>query len=88
MEVTFVVVDITDKHLLFGKDWLQQLGIDLTTLVNQSAMQMHHVDQQSLEFSSFLNEYAEIFKRDLDLLRDIEATITVQQSAVCSTTVS
>ena len=41
---TFVVVDITGKHPLFGRDWLQQLGIDLTALVNQSAIQMHQVD--------------------------------------------
>ena len=38
---------------------------------------MHQVDQQSLESNSFLNEYAEIFK-ELGLLQDIEATITVQ----------
>ena len=81
MKATFVVVDITGKHPLFGRDWLQQLGIDLTALVNQSAIQMHQVDQQLSELDSFLIEYADIFKRELGLLRDIEATVTVQQSA-------
>ena len=76
-----MVVDITGKYPLFGRDWLQQLGIDLTALVNQSAIQMHQVDQQLSEPDSFLIEYADIFKRELGLLRDIEATVTVQQSA-------
>ena len=75
------MVDITGKHPLFGRDWLQQLGIDLTALVNQSAIQMHQVDQQLSEPDSFLIEYADIFERELGLLRDIEATVTVQQSA-------
>ena len=62
MKATFVVVDIMGKHPLFGRDWLQQLGIDLTVLVNHSAMQLYHIDQQLSESSRFLNEYADIFK--------------------------
>ena len=38
MKATFVVVDIMGKYPLFGRDLPQQLGIDLTMLVNQSAM--------------------------------------------------
>ena len=30
MKAIFVVVDITGKHPLFGRDWFQQPGIDLT----------------------------------------------------------
>ena len=30
----------------------------------------------------FLNGYADIFKKELGLLQDIEATVTVEQSAV------
>ena len=82
MKATFVVVDIMGKHLLFGRDWLQQLGIDLTALVNHSAMQLHHIDQQLSESSRFLNEYADIFKKELGLLRDIEATVSVEQGAI------
>ena len=82
MKATFVVVDITHKHPLFGRDWLQQLGIDLVTLVNRSAAQLHHIDHQVSESDRFLNEYADLFRKDLGLLRDIEATITVEQSAV------
>ena len=82
MKATFVVVDMTGKHPLFGRDWLQQLGIDLIALVNQSAMQLHHIDHQLSDSNKFLNEYADIFKKELGLLRDIEATITVEQSAV------
>ena len=80
MKPTFVVVDITGKHLLFGRDWLQQLGIDLTALVNQYAMQVHHINHQVSESNRFLAGY--IFKKELGLLRDIEATITVEQSAL------
>ena len=81
IKATFVVVDITGKHPLFGRDWLQQLAIDLSALVNQSAIQMHQVDQQLSEPDSFLIEYGDIFKRELGLFRDIEVTVTVQQSA-------
>ena len=42
---------------------------------------MHQVDRQSSEPDSFLIEYANIFKREFGLLQDIEATVTVQQSA-------
>ena len=42
---------------------------------------MHQVDPWSSEPISFLIEYSDIFKRELDLLWDIEATVTVQQSA-------
>ena len=79
MKATFVVVDITGKHLLLGKDWLQQLGIDLTALVKQYAKQVHHINHQVSEANGFLDEYADIFKKELGLLRD---TITVEQSAL------
>ena len=78
MKATFVVVSITGKHPLFGRDWLQLLGIDLTALVNQYAKQVHQVS----ESNSLLDEYADIFKKELGLLRDIEASITVEQMAV------
>ena len=42
MKATFAVVDISGKHPLFGRDWLQQLGIDRTALVNQSAVQIRY----------------------------------------------
>ena len=41
---------------------------------------MHQVDPRSSEPNSFVIEYADIFKRELDLLWDIEVTVTVQQS--------
>ena len=78
MKATFVVVDIAGKHPLFGRDWLQKLGIDLTALVNQTVMQTHHVNQLP-EITEFVNEYSE---KELGLLRDIEATVTVEESAV------
>ena len=80
MKATFVVVDITGKYPLFGRDWLQQLGICLTALVNQYAMQVT-TKRQNLR-NRFLDEYADIFKKELGLLRDIEATITVEQSGL------
>ena len=72
-----MVVSITGKHPLFGRDWLQLLGIDLTALVNQYAKRVHQVS----ECNSLLDEYADIFKKELGLLRDIEASITVEQIA-------
>ena len=81
MKATFVVVDITGKHPLFGREWLQQLGIDLTALVKQSAMQLHHIDHQLSESDRVHDEYADIFKKESWLLHDIEATTTVEQSA-------
>ena len=60
MKATFVVVSITGKHPLFGRDWLQLLGIDLTALVNQYAKQVHRVS----ESNSLLDEYANIFKKE------------------------
>ena len=82
MKATSVVVDITGKYPLFGRDWLQQLGICLTALVNQYAMQVHHINHQVSESDRFLDEYADIFKKELGLLRDIEANITVEQLAL------
>ena len=75
-----MVVDITGKHPLFGRDWLQQLGIDLTALVNQYALQMHNSNHQLSESYRFFNEYADIFKKELGLLQDY--SITVEQSTV------
>ena len=43
---------------------------------------MHQVDPRSSERNSFVIEYADIFKRELDLLWDIEVTVTVQQSTL------
>ena len=82
MKATFVVVNITYKHPLFGRDWLQQLGIDLTVLMNQSTMQFHHICHQLSESGRFFYEYANLFNKDLGLLPDIEVTITVEQSMV------
>ena len=45
-------------------------------------MQVHHINRQVSESNRFLDEYADIFKKELGLLRDTEATITVEQSAL------
>ena len=68
MKATFVMIDIIGKHPLFGRECLQQLGIDLTALLNQSTIQMHQIDPWSSEPNGFLIKYADIFKRELDLL--------------------
>ena len=50
--------------------------------MNQYAMQVHHINRQVSESNRFLDEYADIFKKELGLLRDTDS------GAISITTIS
>ena len=79
IEATFIVVDKTGKLPLFGRDWMRKLGIYLTILMPQLVSNSHSITQS--ETDELLTEYSDVFSEELGLLRGIEASISVDESA-------
>lgn len=79
IEATLIVVDITGKLPLFGRDWMRKLGIDLTVLMPQLVNNSNSIHQS--ETNELLAEYSDVFSEELGLLRGFEATISVDESA-------
>ena len=79
IDAAFIVVDITGKFPLFGRDWLQKLGIDLMVLMPQLVSSSHSITQS--ETDVLLAEYSDVFSKKLGLLHGIEASISVDATA-------
>jgi len=78
---SFIVVDVATHYPLFGRDWMYLLGFNLTKLINEAtASVLHAINVISAE--SLFREFADVFKDELGLLRGIEATITVDPTAM------
>ena len=80
IDAMFIVVDITEKFPLFGRDWLRKLGIDLTVLIPQLVSSSHSITQS--ETDQLLAEYSDVVSKKLRLLHGIEASISVDESAM------
>jgi len=78
--VTFIVVDAEAQYHLFGRDWMSLLGINVSSLILQ-ATQVHSTVEGPSTHESLLAEYADVFKEELGVLKEIEAVITVGEHA-------
>jgi len=81
IQATFVVVDVSTRYPLFGRDWMHLLKFDVPQLLKR-ATQNCKPCIGTLSSQSILNDYADIFREDLGLLKGIEASITVDPSAI------
>ena len=79
IEASFIVVDISGKYPLLGRDWLHKFGIDLASLMPQLVNNSYSINQSETE--ELLAEFSDVFSEELGLLRGIEATISVDESA-------
>ena len=77
---TFVVVDVKKQFPLLGRDWMSLLHFDVVQLMDQ-ATQVHHTSFDSSS-TALVEEFSDVFKDELGVLKGIEATITVEESAV------
>ena len=79
-EASFIVVDVSTQYPLFGRDWMSQLGFDVSALI-QKATQVHNTSEVVVTAERLCNDYSEVFKDELGILQGIEATISVDQHA-------
>ena len=79
-EAAFIVVEVSTKYPLFGRDWMSQLGFDVSALI-QEATQIHNTSEVVITAEHLCNEYSEVFTDELGVLCDIEATISVDEQA-------
>ena len=77
---TFIIVDIPSKHPLLGRDLLTEMGITMDTVLNQEPLETFAV-QQTWGADDIVTEYNDLFKKELGLLRDMEADVAVEQTA-------
>ena len=72
----FVVVDnVRNQLLLLGRDWLRRVRLDWTRLF--SGMQLKSINVVNVE--SIREEFPDIFKEELAMLKGLEAEIELQQ---------
>ena len=74
---TFIIVDIPSKHPLLGRDLLTEMGITMDTVLNQEPLETFVV-QQAWGADDIVTEYNDLFKKELCLLRDMEADVAVE----------
>ena len=77
---TFVVVDVKKQFPLLGRDWMSLLHFDVVHLMDQ-ATQVHHTSADSSS-TELVAEFSNVFKDELGILKGIEVTITVDESAL------
>jgi len=77
---TFVVVDVKKQFPLLGRDWMALLQFDVVHLMDQATqVHLNSADNSSLEVVA---DFADVFKDELGVLKGIEATIAVEESAL------
>ena len=81
IQVTFIVVDVSTRYPLFGRDWMYLLKFDVPELLKRATWNCKPCIG-TLSSQSILSDYADIFREVLGLLKGIEASITVDPSAV------
>jgi len=77
-EAVFIVVDMPTQYPLFGRDWMSCIGFDVTSLL-QEATQVHCSSEGTMSVEAILSKYSNIFKDELGILKEIEASIDVEQ---------
>ena len=79
ISATFIVVDVQKQFPLLGRDWMTLLNFDLISLMTQATA----VYQTTADVKfGLLGEFAKVFLDELGILKGIEATVTVHESAM------
>ena len=73
------MVDVAQLLPLLGKDWMSLLKFDVVTLMEQ-VTQVHYMSKDTMA-TEIMMEFSDVFKDELGILKGIEATVTVQESA-------
>ena len=81
IQATFIVVDVTTRYPLFGRDWMHLLNFDVPKLL-KNATQGCNSSIQSVSSESIFSQYADVFAEKLGLLKGIEAFIQVNPSVI------
>ena len=79
ISAVFVVVDVKKQLPLLGRDWMALLNFDLISLITQ-ATTVHQTTANVVK-DDLIKEFSEVFRDELGVLRGIEATVTVIESA-------
>ena len=79
IQVTSVVGDVHSQLLLLGRDWIDLLQLNVSTLINQ-ATQNHHVSGTT-PATEIMAEFSDGFEDQLGVL-EIEANIAIDDSVV------
>ena len=79
IQATFVVVDVGKQLPLLGRDWMLLLQFDVVALMDK-VTQVHHTSVDAT-LTEIMTEFADVFRDELGILKGIEATITVDESA-------
>ena len=79
ISAVFVVVDVQKQFPLLGRDWMALLNFDLISLMTQ-ATAIHQTTADVVK-NDLMEEFAEVFQNELGVLRGIEATVAVNESA-------
>ena len=79
IHTTFVVIDIEKQLPLLGRDWMSLLQFDVTALMER-VTQLHHTSEDTMA-TEIITEFTDVFKDELKILKGIEATVTVDESA-------
>ena len=79
IHTAFVVVDVEKQLTLLGRDWMSLLQFDITALMER-VTQLHHTSEDTMA-TEIIAEFADVFKEELEILKGIEETITLEESA-------
>ena len=66
-EAAFIVVEVSTQYPLFGRDWISQLGFDVSPLI-QEATQIHNTSEVVVTAERLCSEYSEVFTDELGVL--------------------
>ena len=80
ISAVFVVVDVQKQFPLLGRDWMMMLNFDLISLMTQ-ATTIHQTTVDVVK-NDLMEEFAEVFQDELGVLRGIEATVAINESAI------
>ena len=80
IQAIFVVVDVKKQFPLLGRDWMSLLHFDVVHLMDKATqVHLNSTDSSSAEL---VTDFSDVFKDELGVLKGIEATIAVEESAL------
>ena len=66
-----------EQFPLLGRDWMALLNFDLISLMRQATAT--HQTTADVVKNDLIEEFAEVFRDELGILKGIEATVTVNE---------
>jgi len=73
------VVDVKKQFPLLGRDWIALLNFVVSLMTTATAVHQMSTDAVVNEL---MTEFADVFCDELEVLKGIEATVTVDESAI------